>query len=135
MNATVLSPQEARLFALTDESGIPESRAEKILRQVKSGKPSIDVERGLCFTESFQRTEGQPLNLRWAKALAHYARNSTVYVDDGQLIVGRAGRPGRYGILYPELDGDSLGEAVRKLPSRAYSPFDVSPEDAKIIEE
>ncbi len=45
----------------------------------KGTKPQIDIERGLYFTESFKQTEGQPLNLRWAKALMHYAKNATVY--------------------------------------------------------
>ena len=31
--------------------------------------PVIDVQRGRLFTESMRRTEGQPLVLRWAKAV------------------------------------------------------------------
>ena len=81
----------------------------------KGTKSQIDIERGLYFTESFKQTEGQPLNLRWAKALMHYAKNATVYIEDGQLLVGRSGKLGRYGILYPELDGDILGDAIEKL--------------------
>ena len=56
-------------------------------------------------------------------------------IDENQLIVGRSGKPGRYGILYPELDGDTLDEAIKTLPSRDVSPFDITPEDAKIITE
>ena len=133
-HATVLSPQEMRLEAETAEPGGP-SRQLSLLRRSQAVKPVIDVERGLYFTRSFQQTEGQPLILRWAKALLHYARKATVYIDDGQLIVGRAGKPGRYGIIYPELDGNVLGEAIRRLPEREYSPFDISPGDAEIVQE
>ena len=56
-----------------------------------------------------------------------------LYIDDNQLIVGRGGQLGRYGILYPELDGDFLDEAIRELPQRENSPFDISKEDEKII--
>lgn len=91
------------------------NRATVLLEKVKGTKPQIDIERGLYFTESFKQTEGQPLNLRWAKALMHYAKNATVYIEDGQLLVGRSGKLGRYGILYPELDGDILGDAIEKL--------------------
>ena len=128
-----LSPQEKRLVK-TSEDAQP-VRQLSLLRQSQAAKPVIDVERGLYFTQSFQQTEGQPLNLRWAKALLHYAQNATVYIDDDQLIVGRAGKPGRYGILYPELDGNVLGKAVCRLPEREYSPFDISREDARIIQE
>ena len=130
-----LSPQEKRLKVEASTPQIEPSRQLSLLHKSQSVKPVIDVERGLYFTRSFQQTEGQPLVLRWAKALMYYAQHATVYIDDNQLIVGRAGKPGRYGILYPELDGNVLGEAVRRLPEREYSPFNISPDDAKIIQE
>ena len=111
------------------------NRATKLLEKVKGTKPQIDVERGLYFTESFQQTEGEPLNLRWAKALYHYAEHAKVYIEEGQLLAGRSGKLGRYGILYPELDGDILGDAIEKLPKRESSPFNISEEDAKIVKE
>jgi len=132
----ILSPQETRIKAEIDgEAPLQSSRALSLLQNSKTRKPTIDVERGLYFTESFKQTEGLPLILRWSKALLHYAQNATVYIDEGQLIVGRGGKPGRYGLLYPELDGNMLGEAVRRLPSREYSPFDITPEDIQIIAE
>jgi formate C-acetyltransferase len=130
--AVILSPQEMRL---ENTKPLENNRQVYLLHQSRTAKPVIDVERGLYFTQSFRQTEGQPLILRWAKALLHYAQNASVYIDDKQLIAGRAGKPGRYGILYPELDGNVLGEAVRRLPERAYSPFDITPEDAVIIQE
>ena len=83
-----------------------------------------------------KETEGQPLVLRWAKALMHIAENISVCVQEDQLLLGRAGCDGRYGILYPELDGDFLDIAVRELPTRRTSPATITPEDAKrVIEE
>ncbi|MDR3216621.1 MAG: glycyl radical protein [Clostridiaceae bacterium] len=108
-------------------------RVSELLKAFKNARPSIDIERGRLFTESFRATEGQPLVLRWAKALYNYAENATVYIDGGQLIVGRAGKPGRYGLLYPELDGDFLDEAIKALPLRKSSPFDISTADAKVV--
>lgn len=129
----VLSEQERWLERQGTER--TSNRQLSLLHKSQKIKPVIDVERALYFTESFRETQGQPLILRWAKALLHYAKKSSIYIDEGQLIVGRAGKPGRYGILYPELDGNILGEAVRRLPDREYSPFDISPEDAKIVQE
>lgn len=126
----VLSPQEERIKNSHTSS---DKRAGKLLAGFQGTRPVIDIERGRYFTESFKETEGQPLVLRWAKALYHYAENASVYVDDGQLIAGRAGREGRYGILYPELDGDFLDEAIKSLPERDSSPFDITDEDAQYI--
>jgi len=132
---TVLSPHEQRLqeemIGKCNDFGRP--RAFSILREIITKKPKIDVERAKFFTESMKLTEGQPLMLRWAKAMRHIAENCTVYIDDNQLIAGRVGQQGRYGILYPELDGDFLDLAIEQLPNRVESPFEITADDARII--
>lgn len=111
------------------------SRVFTLLERFEGQKPRIDVERALYFTQSMQQTEGQPLVLRWAKALMHIAQNISVYVQDDQLLLGRAGCNGRYGILYPELDGDFLDIAVKDLPTRSQSPAFITDEDSIIVVE
>jgi len=134
-----MSPQEQRLYdkmeGKEDKFRKTHSRVFKMLERFDGQKPRIDIERALYFTQSMQQTEGEPLVLRWAKALRHIAENMTVYVQDDQLLLGRAGCDGRYGILYPELDGDFLDIAVRDLPTRTQSPATITPEDAKIVVE
>ncbi|RJR41666.1 MAG: glycyl radical protein, partial [Desulfobacteraceae bacterium] len=132
----VLSPQEMRLQEEI-QGHAPRiepyrKRVYRILKSFEGRRPRIDVERARYFTESMKNTEGQPLILRWAKALKHIAENITVYIDEHQLLVGRSGHPGRYGILYPELDGDFLDMAVEQLSHRTESPFDIAEEDARI---
>ena len=135
MECRILSPHEQRIQEETqdEQSFVGRERVYKILNSFKNKKPIIDVERSKYFTESFKQTEGQPIVLRWAKALKHIAENITVYIDENQLIVGRAGTTGRYGILYPELDGDFLDTAIEQLPKRVESPFNITQEDARII--
>lgn len=132
----VLSPQEQRLKE--EQLGKHDyfkgrERVFKILNSFQGQRPKIDIERAKYFTESFKQTEGEPLILRWSKALKHIAENITVYIDDHQLIVGRAGKPGRYGIVFPELDGDFIDLAVQQLPNRVESPFDITREDAEVL--
>lgn len=134
------SPQEQRLQeqmeGREDRFRKSHSRVFALLERFEGQKPRIDIERALYFTQSMRETEGQPLVLRWAKALMHIAKNITVHVQDGQLLLGRAGCDGRYGILYPELDGDFLDIAVRDLPTRETSPATITPEDARrVVEE
>ncbi|MCD8020421.1 MAG: glycyl radical protein [Clostridiales bacterium] len=136
MSILELSPQEKRLkeaHKSDKNKTTEESRTRRILNRFAGTRPVIDVERGKYFTESFRQTEGQPLILRWAKALYLYAEKATIYIDEEQLIVGRAGKEGRYGILYPELDGDFLDEAIKDISSRETSPFDLSEEDREVI--
>ena len=136
-NCAVLSPQEYRLQE--EQAGrdiyTGPMRPYKILKSIQTLRPIIDVERARYFTESMKQTEGQMLILRWAKAMHHIAENITVYIDDNQLLVGRSGAQGRYGILYPELDGDFLGLALEEMPKRVGAPFSISEADAKIVVE
>ncbi len=134
------SPQEQRIIdknqGKKDKYYASHARVFKLIEKFEGQTPFIDVERALYFTRSMQQTEGQPLVLRWAKALYNVAANITVGVEDGQLLLGRCGaKDGRYGILYPELDGDFLDIAVRDLPTREQSPAKITAEDAKIVME
>ena len=138
--AEIKSPHEQRLedkiAGKEDIYRESHKRVFKLLERFDGQKPAIDVERALYFTQSMSETVGQPLVLRWAKALMNVAKNITVMVQDDQLLLGRCGgHDGRYGILYPELDGDFLDIAVRDLPTRPQSPASISPEDAKIVVE
>ncbi|MBO4296374.1 MAG: glycyl radical protein [Desulfovibrio sp.] len=136
-----MSPQEQRLDdrikGKVDRYRATHERVFRMLERFDGMKPRIDIERALYFTKSMEQTEGEPLVLRWAKALMNVAKNITVTVDEDSLLLGRAGGfEGRYGILYPELDGDFLDIAVRDLPTRQTSPASITAEDAKrVIEE
>ncbi|MEZ0576289.1 (2S)-3-sulfopropanediol dehydratase [Halodesulfovibrio aestuarii] len=134
-----VSPHEQRLLdkieGKEDIYRASHPRVFKILETFDNVRPMIDIERAKYFTESMKETEGEMLCLRWAKAMKHIAENITVYIDDDNLICGRAGVKGRYGLLYPELDGDFLDIAVEDLPNRTESPFSITAEDAKVVVE
>ena len=134
-----VSPHEQRLLdkieGKEDIYRASHSRVFKILDTFDGKRPIIDVERAQYFTESMKQTEGEMLCLRWAKAMKHIAENITVYIDEDNLICGRGGVKGRYGLLYPELDGDFLDIAIKDLPNRTESPFSISEEDARIVVE
>ena len=130
----VLSPQEERLWRPGQASPPGQRRRVSLLLEKSQGlKPVIDIERALYFTRSMAKTEGGHLSLRWAKALHEVAANITIRITDHQLLLGRLGPQGRYGILYPELDGDFLGLAVASLPSRPGTPAAISDADAAVV--
>ena len=135
----VLSPQEERIKKyggkIIFQSKEGKSRAQKIYDSFNENKSYVDVQRAKYFTESFKETEGQPLPLRWAKALYHIAENIEVYIEPDQLIVGRVGKTGKYGLIYPELDGCFLEQFVHQAKDRTESPFQIEDENVKIIEE
>ena len=91
--AEIKSPHEQRLedniAGKEDIYRESHKRVFKLLERFDGQKPAIDVERALYFTQSMAETVGQPLVLRWAKALMNVAKNITVMVQDDQLLLGR----------------------------------------------
>ena len=129
-----LSPQEERIQSKNvDRKG--RERIYKILERSQFAIPVVDIERARYFTESMKTTEGELLTLRWAKALKNVAEKITVYITPDQLLAGRVGQLGRYGILYPEIDGDFYIEVMKDLDKREKSPFRIDPKDNKILME
>ncbi|MCH5278114.1 MAG: glycyl radical protein, partial [Desulfovibrionaceae bacterium] len=129
-----LSPQEDRVInKTTNKKG--RERVYKILDRNQFTIPHVDVERAKYFTESMRQTEGELLTLRWAKALKNVAEKITVWITPDQLLAGRVGQLGRYGILYPEIDGDFYREVLADLEHRDKSPFQISKEDIKTVME
>ena len=79
------------------------SHLRRRISRISSFRPRLLMDRALYFTESMQSTEGQPLPLRWARALTHVLEHVPVDLSSDELLAGSFG-PGRYGIFYPELD-------------------------------
>ena len=141
-DTTALSAQEA---AIASGSKVMHGEVtERVLRLFEairaSYKPRVTLDRAVLFTESFKTTEGQPLVLRWAKALKHIAENIPVTIFDDELIVGRPNTwLGRYTLVYPELDGSimKLGAESFMAAELAGKPdaVHVTPEDKKVIDE
>ena len=131
-----LSGQEKRILGIGEDVFTRDHpRIAKIVQTFDGLEPVIDAERALYFTRSMKETEGQPLNLRWAKALYNIASNITIYIDDYQLLAGRIGCKGRYGILYPEIEGDFYETFLDKLGEREGGTAFISPETMNVIKE
>ena len=90
--------------------GYATDRVLRLFETIRTiGQPRVALERAIYFTESFKATEGQPLNLRWAKALRHITENISLAIFDDELIVGRPCTWfGRNTLVYPELDGSIM---------------------------
>ena len=52
----------------------------------------LDVERARYWTESYRQTDGEPEVIRRAKALKNLLEKMTIYIEEGELIVGNVAR-------------------------------------------
>jgi len=78
----VLSAQEAALVlgkrAVHDN--VNDRRAPAVRARRNSGQPRVALEPAVYFTGIVQETEGQPIVLRWAKALLHTTRTFGIHI-------------------------------------------------------
>lgn len=111
----------------------PRARTARILSRFAGQVPRLSVGRARYFTQSFRSTEHLPLVMRWARALAHVMENMAVQILPDELIVGRGGPEGRYGILYPELEGAYFATAGSLLETAEDMPHHFSTQDIAVI--
>ncbi|MDY7019646.1 MAG: pyruvate formate lyase family protein [Chloroflexota bacterium] len=87
------------------KTGRSTKRGLECMREISAYRPGVKIciERARLMTESFKQTEGEPTIKRKAKALDHVLQNMSIYIEDGQLIVGNyASTP--YSLpVYPEV--------------------------------
>src|SRR5512142_2577506 len=138
--APTLTAQEAALLAGKKVlHGTATDRVLRMFEAIRSAGPArVALERAVYFTESFKTTEGQPLVLRWAKALHNIAEKISVAIFDDELIVGRPNTWfGRYTLVYPELDGTIMQAGAEAFIAAKGAPdaVSVTDEDKKIIDE
>ncbi len=141
LSPKVLTPHEARI-----EEGVPiglaadvaQSKRARIHRMLEGfrDKPiRLNVERARLLTESMKTTEGKPMVLRWAKALAHVLHNHAIHIEDDELLVGSAGPPGRYAVVYSELVGPGrfYTHPHELSPSKIGDPVVITEEDIAVL--
>lgn len=140
MSVATLSPQEERILSgygddhLMSEAVKQERpRIHRILTTFRQKTPRMAVDRALLFTESYATTDGLPVTLRWGKAVRHVLENLPVAIMPEELIVGRGGPEGRYGILYPELRCTWLNQTLESFDAGKDLPYSLTQEEADSI--
>jgi Pyruvate-formate lyase len=137
----VLSPQEERIIQgrdnielTTDEARASRIRVNKMLQALRASTPIVSVERAKLFTDCFKENEELPLILKWARGIESVANNIGLYIGPDELLIGRlSGTPGRYGILYPELESTCFTDPSTIVTSQKGEAYSLSAEDANVI--
>lgn len=109
-------------MAMTDR--VARLRAESL-----SAQPTISAERAKLITEFYRAGAGGELSIPTQRArwLEYLVTHRTIYLGDGELIVGEKGPAPKATPTYPELCCHSL-EDLAILDTREKIPFAVSPE-------
>ncbi|MDD5701629.1 MAG: pyruvate formate lyase family protein [Dehalococcoidales bacterium] len=81
----------------------------------------ISGRRGRSFTESWKTSEAEPLNVRWALAIARVLDESSIVIRDGELIVGSETKYVRGAEVVPEQNPHDILKSLEQKQVRTMS--------------
>lgn len=110
------------------------SRIQQLREKYFLNKPSICAERAKIITESYKETEGQPSLYRRAAAFEKILEKMSIYINEGEIIVGNIGSVARSAPVFPEFSVQWIEDEINGNPvffeDRPGDPFTIS-EDVK----
>lgn len=110
-------------------------RVRTLRQQSLNARETLSVERAVLMTEFYRQNPGlisEPV--RRALAFQYLMEHKTIYIGEGELIVGEKGPAPKAAPTYPELCCHSLQD-LDILNTRAKTSFAVSPEVRQIYSE
>jgi len=101
--------------------------------QLFACEPSVCPERALLITEAYQKSEAEPLVLKRAIALNHILENMTIYIREGELIVGN--QASKFGAIpvFPETQAVWVSEQLDNFQKREKFRYIVTAETKKAL--
>ncbi|QWV99125.1 glycyl radical protein [Geomonas nitrogeniifigens] len=100
-------------------------RTTRLRQESLAAEPAISAERALLLTEFYRENEGRwSVPVMRAKSFHYLCEKKTIYIGDGELVVGERGPAPKLVSTYPELTCHSV-EDLRILNSRGLTSYRV----------
>ena len=110
-------------------------RIKKLKEMQNAVKPSISAERAVLATEAIEKYAFFPPVLQKAYMLRYILENMTVFIQEGELLVGNHTSRPRCTPVYPEFNSQWILEQMEDFPVRGTDPLIVPYEDKKALME
>lgn len=106
---------------------LPKSeRIDRLVAELYRKMPEVESARAVLLTESYQKTENEPMIIRRAKAFDHILNHLPIVIRDEELIVGSSTIAARGCQTFPEFSFEWLEEEFDTLETRSADPFYIS---------
>lgn len=89
-------------------------RVKKLRESALSKFPGVSVERGRLLTKAYKEHEGKSKYIIRAYAVKEILENMTIYIKDGELIVGNQSVDERTAPLFPEYAVDWIVDEIKE---------------------
>ena len=96
-------------------------RVDSLRKRALDTKPFVCIERARYYTESYRESEGKDPLIRRALALKNLLEKMTIYIDEGELIIGNNSSGPRGSVVAPEYSSNWLKKELHdpvKAPDR-----------------
>jgi pyruvate formate-lyase/glycerol dehydratase family glycyl radical enzyme len=110
-------------------------RVGKLIDRLFSERPKVCLHRARAYTEVFSNTEGEPTEIRFAKAFAKALRDLPPVIREGELIVGTPYCKIRGAAISPESDGGWMKDEIDDVAVRKWDPYEITPEEVQEFKE
>ena len=104
------------------------ARIAQLRERVMSTKPTVCTERARFYTEVYKEHEDQPVIIKRALALKKTMEKMSIFIDEGELIVGNQSSSHRAAPIFPEYAVDWLPEEMDELDKRPGDAFFITEE-------
>ncbi|HEX2394962.1 MAG TPA: glycyl radical protein [Bacteroidales bacterium] len=98
-------------------------RISFLREKVLNTKPSVCTERAKFYTEVYRENEDKSVIIRRALALEKTLRHMTLFIDDGELVIGNQSSCHRAAPIFPEYAVDWLPKEMDELDKRPGDAF------------
>ena len=111
------------------------ARIDKLKDALFATPPEIEADRAVLLTESYQKTEGEPIIMRRAKAFKNICEFLPITIRDNELIVGSNTKMPRSCQVFPEFSFEWLEAEFDTVATRKADPFYIADETKKTLHE
>lgn len=125
---------------IMDSFQLKSGRIRKLRDDMVSRIPGVCIERARYITEVYKEMENYPVYIKRAKALERILEKMTIYINDGELIVGNQSSAPRTAPIFPEYavgwmedELNEKGNFDKRKGDTFYLPEEHIPELREII--
>ncbi len=110
-------------------------RVRKLREECIGSEPAICPERAVIITEAYKEDEDKQINIKRARAIAKVLDEMSIYILDGELIVGNHSSGPRAAPVFPEFAVKYIEEELDEFHKRTGDRFLISEETKRALKE
>ena len=108
-------------------------RINKLREKVLNAKPTVCAERARIYTDVYKQNEAKPVIIKRALALYETLKRMTIFIDEGELIVGNHSSKIRAAPIFPEYAVSWILNELDEFDKRPGDAFYITENDKKSI--